>query len=79
MPGAVASPMVQKLPALRSGRFWPMPPRRPLVGGRVVLVASQGCEPRLRGGDRWATDRHLRRSEKQIVTIAGCSKIGDGK
>ena len=55
MPGAVASPMVQKLPALRSGRFWPMPPRRPLVGGRVVLVASQGCEPRLRGRDRWAT------------------------
>ena len=36
MPGAVAAAMGQKLPALRSGRFWPMPPRRPLTGGGSV-------------------------------------------
>ena len=45
MPGAVASPMGQKLPALRSGRFWPMPPRRPLMGGKMVLVALVSARP----------------------------------
>ena len=50
MPGGVASAMVQKL-AL--ARFWPMPPRRPLMCGKGGAGHFGQCEPRLRGRTRW--------------------------
>ena len=68
MPGAVTSAMDQKLPALRAGRFWPMPPRRPLVGGKGSAGRFTGVQAPAAGsyalgaiaGIRPATDQFIK-------------------
>ena len=41
-------------PKAPAGRFWPMPPRRPLMGGKGSAGRFGLCEPRLRRRTRWA-------------------------